>query len=88
MQPPSAACRRCRADLSLVLAVLIPREQSLVAGRLAIQADDYAQAEAHLDSARKLGDDGEVRRLLAVVAVARGDFPAALAHHRAAMTLG
>jgi hypothetical protein len=77
------ACRRCKADLSLLFSLEAQREQALAeAGRLAA-AGDAAGLLAQARRADRLRSDGPSRRLLALAHLLRRDFPAALAAHRA-----
>lgn len=76
------ACRRCKADLSLLFTVEAQREQALAeAGRLAAAADANGLL-AQARRADRLRSDAQSRRLLALAHLLRRDFPAALAVYR------
>ena len=67
------ACRRCKADLSLVFALEEQRENALSAARSALVAgryDEARRAALWADHARR---DEESRRLLALTALLRRD---------------
>jgi hypothetical protein len=77
-------CRRCRADLSLVVAVEARRAHALAAARVAAGAGRWGEAHAHARRARELRRGAEVEQLLAALALAAGDCAAAWGHYRAA----
>ncbi|MFL5340912.1 MAG: hypothetical protein ACJ8F7_12265 [Gemmataceae bacterium] len=83
------ACRRCRADLSLLFALESQRgAQVAVAGRaLALRQPDVA--ESHARAADDLRRGADVHRLLAAAHMLRRDFAAAWnEYHRARSMAG
>ena len=79
------ACRRCRADLSLLAAVEARRDAHLARARTALRDGRLDEARDELTDAQKLRAGTDVRRLWACVFLLAGDFPAALAEHAAAV---
>lgn len=71
------ACRRCKADLSLLFAVAGQRA-SLVAEARSLAAEcKFAEALRSLDEADALRGGDDVRQLRAAVLLAAGDFASA-----------
>jgi len=71
------ACRRCKADLSLLFAVAEQRS-SLVAEAQSFAAEGkFADALRSLEEADALRSGDDVRQLRAAVLLAAGDFAAA-----------
>jgi hypothetical protein len=77
-------CRRCRADLSFVVAVEARRTHALAAARAAAGAGRWDEARARARRARELRRGPDVEQLLAALALAAGDRAAAWTHYRAA----
>jgi hypothetical protein len=77
-------CRRCRADLSLVVAVEARRAHAIAAARAAAGAGRWDEARDHARRARELRRSADVEQLLAALALAAGDRAAAWTHYRAA----
>jgi hypothetical protein len=75
------ACRRCRADLSLLAAVEARRDFRFTRARAALRAHDLEAAAAELAEARALRDGPDVRRLQACLCLLRGDLDSALAEY-------
>jgi hypothetical protein len=75
-------CRRCKADLSLLSAVEVQRDDLVGdACRLAAKSR-FPESLAALDRAAQLRRGDDVARLRAAVLLLAGDFPAALsAYH-------
>ena len=71
------ACRRCRADLSLLFRLEAQRSRLLAEATRAALRGDWTTAAEHAGRAHGLRRDGDTWRLLAVCAAARGDFAAA-----------
>jgi hypothetical protein len=70
-------CRRCRADLELLFAIEEQRGQVLDVAYHCLMAGQPRRAQALVDGARALHDDGEAQRLGALCALMCGDFAAA-----------
>ena len=76
------ACRRCKADLSLLFAVEGQRAAALADARRLAAAGHVRESLAALDRAAQLRGGPDVSRLRAAVALLARDFPAALrAYH-------
>jgi hypothetical protein len=78
------ACRRCRADLSLLAAVEDRRDHHLAAARTAIADGRFDDGIGELARAEELRHGPDVRRLRACAYVLAGDFRSALAEQLAA----
>jgi Flp pilus assembly protein TadD len=78
------ACRRCRADLSLCVAVEERRDRELAAARSAAAAGDIGEALAHAERAATLRRGPDADRLRAVLHLLGGNFSAAWRCYRAA----
>lgn len=70
-------CRRCRADLSLLLALEEQRQQALTAAYRSLRQGLCERARARADSAEALRNGADVRRLRALVALLQRDFAGA-----------
>jgi hypothetical protein len=81
--PP--ACRRCRADLSLLWALEARRESLVAVAKTAVEAGQFDHALDELVEAEELRAGTEIRRMRACVAVLRGDFESAVRAYVAAM---
>jgi hypothetical protein len=79
-----STCRRCRADLALVVAVETQRDHALAAARRAAATGRWDDARRLARRARELRRGPDVERLLAALALAAGDRAAAWGHYRAA----
>jgi hypothetical protein len=77
------ACRRCKADLSLLFALEEQRGRALQSARQELVAGRWAQAHAQAARADRLRSDDESRRLLAVAALLDRDFHEAWRCYRA-----
>ena len=71
------SCRRCKADLALVVAVEARRVGLIAAAKSALAAGDSDAALRHLASAEAVRCGADVERLKAAVHLANRDFPAA-----------
>ncbi|HJZ92201.1 MAG TPA: hypothetical protein VKE40_15100 [Gemmataceae bacterium] len=78
------ACRRCKADLSLLWALEARRECHVAAAKSAVEAGRFEQALDELRETEELRAGPDVERLRACVAVLRGDFDAAVRAYVAA----
>jgi hypothetical protein len=78
------ACRRCRADLSLLLSVEARREHHLAAARSAVAAGRLDDALEDLARADELRPGPDVCRVRACANLLAGDYAAALADYTAA----
>ncbi len=76
------ACRRCRADLTLCLAVEAQRDRALAAARAAAAAGRWADARSLAQAARDLRRGPDVDQLLAALHLLAGDFAAVWAYSR------
>jgi hypothetical protein len=76
------ACRRCKADLSLVFALEERRARALAEARACLAAGRREEARTLAVTADHLRHDEEAQRLLALTALACGDFHEALRLHR------
>ena len=73
----ATTCRRCKADLTLVVAVEARRVGLLSAATSAIAAGEFDAALRHLASAEAVRGGADVQRLRATAYLANRDFPAA-----------
>ncbi|MSU79271.1 MAG: hypothetical protein EXS16_14410 [Gemmataceae bacterium] len=80
-----AACRRCKADLSLLVAVEETRASELVRSAEAIMANDGDAALQHAETAHHLRADRDSWRRLATAHLLRRDFERALTCRAAAL---
>lgn len=76
-------CRRCRADLSLLLALEGQRAQLLMTARERCAQGDATQALQLAHKADDLKSDDDSRRLLATVYLLRRDFGQAWQYYQA-----
>jgi methylphosphotriester-DNA--protein-cysteine methyltransferase len=76
------ACRRCRADLALVVAVEARRVGLIAAAKNAISGGKYDEALRSLASAQAVRSGGDVEKLKAVVHLMQRDFSQALTCYR------
>jgi hypothetical protein len=72
------ACRRCKADLTLLFAVEAEREALVADARWLAAESRYPDSLVRLDRAAQLRRGEDVSRLRAAVLLLAGDFPAAL----------
>lgn len=70
----SPQCRRCKADLTLLVQLLEQRRLILHQGRLALQAGRWQEAETAAQRAHQLARDAESSQLLALAAVLQGKY--------------
>jgi hypothetical protein len=73
----ASQCRRCRADLAMVVAAEDHRQQLVDSARRAAATGDLARALDFADRADRLRPDDDTRRLRAVLALLRRDFSSA-----------
>ena len=73
----ATTCRRCKADLSLVVAVESRRVGLLSAAKSALTAGDCDAALRHLASAEAVRGGADVERVRATAHLANRDFAAA-----------
>lgn len=79
------ACRRCKADLSLLFAVEADRTAAVEHARRLVAEARFADALAHLDRATQLRRGDDVCRLKAAVLLLARNFAGALgAYHELA----
>ncbi len=71
------ACRRCKADLSLLFALEKQRQRSLAAARMCLIQGDGRAALEHLEDADWLRGDDESMRLAALAQLLSRNFAAA-----------
>ena len=69
-----ATCRRCKADLSMLLALDEQREALLASARVAYNQQRVAEACRLAHSANEYRQDAESLRLLAMMQLLQGDF--------------
>ena len=77
-------CRRCRADLSLLMAVEARRDHHVASAKAAMQDGRLDDALEDLSKAEGLHSGVDLGKLRACVYLLAGDYPAALAEHAAA----
>lgn len=77
-QPQSARCRRCKCDLSLVVALRQKAESLHRACLQQLRAGEFRDALRTALSRYELAPDGTSRRLLAVTYLCLGRYQAAL----------
>jgi hypothetical protein len=76
-----AACRRCRADLTLCFAVESQRDRALAAARAAAIGGRLNDAICHAESAAELRRGPDADRLIATLHLLSRDFSASWAHY-------
>jgi hypothetical protein len=81
------ACRRCRADLTLLFAVDAQRSAELTAGRTALAQGDADAAFASANRADELRRGADSARLAAVASLIKRDFAAAWKEYQQARSL-
>ncbi|MEO2090565.1 MAG: hypothetical protein ABGY75_13855 [Gemmataceae bacterium] len=74
----TAACRRCKADLSLMAAVVERREYHVTLAKRFAAEGHLGEARQHTDLARQLRPAADVRQLRAALLLLSGDCAAAL----------
>jgi hypothetical protein len=84
--PAGPACRRCRADLSLLVAVEARRDHHLAAARAALVDGRCDHALEELGRADGLRRGADERRARACAFLLAGDFRSALVEYAAART--
>ena len=77
-------CRRCKADLSLLVTLEQARDHALAEAAHAAAAGDGVRTMEHAEKAHRLQADRESFRWLAVGYLLRRDFARATALHRQA----
>jgi hypothetical protein len=83
-----AMCRRCKADLSLLVTLEEARRHALAEAAHAAAAGNAGQTLVHAEAAHRLRADAESWRWLAVGGLLARDFGLALACWRQAATPG
>lgn len=81
------ACRRCRADLSMLFALEAQRDAELAAAARELAQGHAGAAFLHARRADDLRRDADSAMMLAMSALLRRDFAAALHQHRRAQAL-
>lgn len=71
------SCRRCKADLVLVVAVEARRAGLLSAAKSALATGDFDAALRHLTAAEAVRGGADIERLKAATHLLNRDFPAA-----------
>lgn len=74
-------CRRCRADLALLVALERTRNNALSQAARAATAGDGLAAQRHAEAAHRLRPGVDSFRWLAIAALLRRDFSGALAYY-------
>ncbi len=82
------ACRRCKADLSLLFQLEERRAWGMAEARRLLASGRAEEADALADEADWLRGDDESRRLLALTRLMRRDFAGAWACYRASRESG
>ncbi len=77
------ACRRCKADLSLLFALEERRAWVLAEARRRLASGRVDEAQTRADEADWLRSDDESRRLMAMTRLMRRDFAGAWARYTA-----
>ena len=72
--PQGPACRRCKADLSLLFALERHRRRTLASARRCLVHGDWHMALEHIEDADWLRGDEETQRLTATAHLLGGDF--------------
>jgi hypothetical protein len=75
--PQGPQCRRCKADLALLFAVEDQHRRALARARRCLGRGEAEGAARHAETAVRLRDDDEARRLLAAAHLLGRDFAAA-----------
>jgi hypothetical protein len=75
------ACRRCRADLTLLASVEARRDFHFNCARTALHDRQFDVALTELARTQSLRDGADVRRLRACTFLLAGDFSAAFGEH-------
>jgi hypothetical protein len=78
----TAQCRRCKADLSLVVALEQTRQRCLIEAGAALARGDLAAARARVGQARSLRDGPDAARGLALVSLLERRFDDAWRHYQ------
>ena len=78
------ACRRCKADLGFLFAIVARRADLMSAARRAVAVGDWPTVTKTAGAADHLRAGVDARRLLAVAALMSRDYPAARAWYTAA----
>ena len=81
-------CPVCKADLSLLYALEERRVATLAEARRALAEGRLSEALDEAEQARRLRAGGDVGRLLAVIALLRGDFARAQREYEAQARAG
>ena len=71
------ACRRCKADLSMLFAIETERGYRLAVARRAAREENWAKAQSELQETAALRIDADVCQLEAAIQLLQGDFAAA-----------
>jgi hypothetical protein len=75
------SCRRCRADVSLMVRLEAGRRRELAAAKTALVAQNARDALDHAGAAHKLRHGNDSARLLALAHLVARDFAAAAQWH-------
>lgn len=70
-------CRRCRADLSLLIELEKQRQQALTAAYRSLRQGRYQRARTLAEGAGAFRNDEDVRRLRALISLLQRDFAGA-----------
>lgn len=74
-------CRRCRADLTLLVRVESKRDRILQLGHRALCDGDFRQAAHHARQAKNVRAGADANKLLALAQLLASDFTAAFQTH-------
>jgi|SRR6516165_8644471 len=77
-----AICRRCRADLSLLVSLEKERARLVAAASMAIACGDGREALLHAEATERLRPDDDTDRLIALGHLMRRDFSAAWTRYK------
>jgi hypothetical protein len=81
----AAVCRRCKADLSLLVALEDRREYHVTLARRFAAEGRFVEATQHVDQATQLRPAADVKQLRAALQLLNGEFTAALAAYDGAV---
>ncbi|HEX3151008.1 MAG TPA: hypothetical protein VHR66_23210 [Gemmataceae bacterium] len=80
-------CRRCKADLSLLIAVEERRDYHVTLAQIAMRDGQFDDALTELTLAEELRTGPDIHRLRACVFLLAGDHESVLAEHAAVVAL-
>ena len=80
-------CRRCKADLSLLIDLETSRARHIALAQYALASERFDDALEQLSAAEEFRTSADVQRMKACAYLLAGDFSAALRSHSATLRL-